>query len=86
MNNIKQIQLWLNQNYDKISTVLLGVFGFAILFLLLVLVGKQNIGLCIFSVSPTRRTPAYVKSCYDSVEKQSGIKVDRFGDGVEKGE
>lgn len=43
---------------------------------------RSDIGLCIFSVSPTRRTPEYVKSCYDRIEKQSGIKVQRFGDGV----
>lgn len=44
---------------------------------------RADIGLCIFSVSPTRRTPEYVKSCYDLIEKQSGIKVQRFGDGIE---
>lgn len=44
---------------------------------------KLDIGLCIFSVSPIRRTPDYVKSCYDEIEKESGIKVERFGDGVQ---
>lgn len=43
---------------------------------------RLDVGLCIFSVSPTRRTPEYVKSCYDFIEKQSGIKVQRFGDGI----
>lgn len=42
---------------------------------------RLDVGLCIISVSPTVRTPAYVKSCYDEVEKQYGIKVQRFGDG-----
>ncbi len=43
---------------------------------------KLDVGLCIFSVSPTRRTPEYVKSCYDQIEKETGIKVQRFGDGI----
>lgn len=43
---------------------------------------RLDVGLCIISVSPTVRTPAYVKSCYDKIEKQYGIKVERFGDGV----
>lgn len=42
---------------------------------------RADVGLCIFSVSPTIRTPDYVKSCYDQIEKESGIKVQRFGDG-----
>lgn len=37
---------------------------------------------CIISVSPTVRTPEYVKSCYDRVEKTHQIKVERFGDGI----
>lgn len=44
---------------------------------------KLDIGLCIISVSPTVRTPEYVKGCYDRVEKSSGLKLDRFGDGVQ---
>jgi hypothetical protein len=36
---------------------------------------------CIASVSPTLRTPAYVKSCYDQAEQQTGVEVTRFGDG-----
>lgn len=45
---------------------------------------KLDTGLCIFSVSPTKRTPEYVKSCYDLIEKQTGIKdLQRFGDGVQ---
>lgn len=36
---------------------------------------------CIISVSPTVRTPEYVKSCYDLVEKNLGVKIERFGDG-----
>lgn len=43
---------------------------------------RLDVGLCIFSVSPTRRTPEYVKSCYDQIEKEQGIKVERFGDGI----
>lgn len=43
---------------------------------------KLDIGLCIFSVSPTKRTPEYVKFCYDTIEQSSGIKVERFGDGL----
>ena len=34
---------------------------------------------CISSVSPTERTPQYVRSCYDMAEKGSG-KIKRFGD------
>ena len=43
---------------------------------------RGDIILCIISVSPTERTPVYVKSCYDRVEKAHQIKVERFGDGV----
>lgn len=42
---------------------------------------RGDINLCIISVSPTVRTPDYVKSCYDLVEKKHDIKVERFGDG-----
>lgn len=42
---------------------------------------KLDIGLCIISVSPTVRTPEYVKNCYETVEKSSGLKLERFGDG-----
>ncbi len=42
---------------------------------------RADIGLCLFSVPYTSRTPEYVKSCYDQIEKQYGIKVQRFGDG-----
>lgn len=44
---------------------------------------KLDIGLCIISVSPTLRTPEYVKGCYDKIEKSSELKIDRFGDGVQ---
>lgn len=49
-------------------------------------VGLQNntylrVMTCIASVSPTQRTPAYVKSCYDAAEQQTGVTVTRFGDG-----
>lgn len=43
---------------------------------------RADIGLCIFSVSPTRRTPEYVKSCYDRVEAMFKVKVTRYGDGI----
>lgn len=36
---------------------------------------------CMASVSPTRRTPDYVKDCYDKAEAATGQKVERFGDG-----
>lgn len=37
---------------------------------------------CIISVSPTTRTPEYVKGCYDQVEETHDIEVQRYGDGV----
>lgn len=40
-----------------------------------------DVGLCIVSVPPTTRTPEYVKGCYDQIEKQYNIKLQRFGDG-----
>lgn len=43
---------------------------------------RAEVGLCIFSVNPTRRTPEYVMSCYDEVEKKLGVKVERYGDGI----
>lgn len=43
---------------------------------------KLDTILCIISVSPTVRTSEYVKSCYDRIEKSSGLKLERFGDGV----
>lgn len=36
---------------------------------------------CIASVSPTKRTPEYTKSCYETAEGQTGVHVTRFGDG-----
>lgn len=42
---------------------------------------RGEVGLCIFSVSPTVRTPAYVKGCYDEVEARLKVKVTRYGDG-----
>jgi hypothetical protein len=49
-------------------------------------VGLQNntylrIMTCIASVSPTQRTPAYTKSCYETAESQTGVQVTRYGDG-----
>lgn len=44
---------------------------------------RNDIELCIVSVSPTIRTPEYVSGCYDQIEKQLDLKVQRFGDGVE---
>lgn len=43
---------------------------------------RAEVGLCIFSVTPTVRTPAYVKNCYDRVEAIFGVEVTRYGDGV----
>lgn len=45
---------------------------------------KLDVGLCIISVSPTVRTPEYVKSCYDKIENSAELdeKLDRFGDGI----
>jgi hypothetical protein len=50
-------------------------------------IGLQNntynrIMVCIASVTPAERTPAYVKQCYDEAEKQTGVKVTRFGHGL----
>lgn len=36
---------------------------------------------CIASVSPTQRTPDYVKSCYEKAEKHTGHKMVRYGHG-----
>lgn len=44
---------------------------------------RQETGLCIFSVSPTKRTPIYVQGCYDQMEKKYDVKINRFGDGIE---
>jgi uncharacterized membrane protein YwzB len=41
----------------------------------------QRAELCIISVSPTVRTPEYVKSCYLLAEKQVGKTIDHYGDG-----
>lgn len=38
---------------------------------------------CVTSVSPTRRTPDYVKLCYSEAERHNQVKVDKFGDGRE---
>lgn len=48
--------------------------------------GMQNntylrLNACIVSVPPQRRTPAYVKSCYDTATKDTGVHIDRYGDG-----
>lgn len=42
---------------------------------------RLDVSLCIFSVSPIRRTPEYTKSCYDQIEQQYHAKIQRFGDG-----
>lgn len=34
---------------------------------------------CLASESPAKRTPEYTKHCYDEVEKQTGVKGDRYG-------
>lgn len=49
-------------------------------------VGKINqyynrVTVCLASVSPVQRTPDYVKSCYATAEKQTGITAERYGDG-----
>lgn len=43
---------------------------------------RGDVNLCINSVSESKRTPAYIKECYDRVEKSSGVKLERYGDGV----
>lgn len=49
-------------------------------------VGKTNQAysrtiVCISSSSPDRRTPQYVKSCYDEAERSTRVKIERYGDG-----
>lgn len=49
--------------------------------------GKENntylrTMVCIASVSPTKRTPDYVKLCYLEAEKHNDTQVERFGDGI----
>jgi hypothetical protein len=34
---------------------------------------------CIISVSPTTRTPEYVKGCYDQAEKEMHVTIQRYG-------
>lgn len=36
---------------------------------------------CISSVSPTKRTPDYVKLCYAQAEEHNRTSVEHFGDG-----
>lgn len=40
----------------------------------------QRINSCIISVNPVLRTPEYVKSCYDRVEGELSLTVERYGD------
>lgn len=42
---------------------------------------RLDVDLCIVSVPPQTRTPEYVKACYDDAEKDSGVKIRRFGYG-----
>lgn len=42
----------------------------------------DRVQVCVISVNPNLRTPEYVKSCYDLVEKQLGVKIERYGDGA----
>lgn len=35
---------------------------------------------CFAATSPTKRTPEYVKECYDQAEKATGVKAERYGD------
>jgi len=43
---------------------------------------RNDAMLCIISRAPTVRTAEYVKSCYDLIEEQYEIEVQRFGDGI----
>lgn len=62
-------------------------FGMAIIFN--TQIGNRKIGqenrtylhanACVISVSPTTRTPQYVKACYDQAEKETGVSVERYG-------
>lgn len=36
---------------------------------------------CKSSVSPTQRTPEYVKECYNQAEKATSVTVERYGHG-----
>jgi len=38
---------------------------------------------CFAATSPPNRTPQYVKDCYDTAEKATGVKVERYGDAKE---
>lgn len=44
---------------------------------------RLDINNCIVSVPPQTRTQSYVFACYNSVEKDTGVHVKRFGYGLD---
>lgn len=49
-------------------------------------IGAQNntyvrVIACVSSVSPSRRTPEYVQSCYNQAETTNHTRITRYGDG-----
>lgn len=36
---------------------------------------------CFVAITPERRTPEYMRGCYDKAQRITGIKAERFGDG-----
>ena len=74
--------------YIMIVMFVLIDFGLAMIFF--VIMESRNISRenqtylhansCVVSVSPTRRTPEYVKACYDQAEAHTGLEVTRYGD------
>lgn len=35
---------------------------------------------CFAATSPTKRTPEYVKDCYNKAEAAAGVTIERYGD------
>lgn len=43
---------------------------------------KNRVQLCILSIEPSRRTPPDILKCYEDEERESGIKLHRYGGGI----
>lgn len=85
-----------NRRYEDFSLSVTIIFGFTLMALGLMIIfltqlsnreiGKSNntylqTVVCISSETPIKRTPEYVKSCYDKAENSNSITINRFGGG-----